>query len=142
MRWYDKYVGFKFKHLGNSIVDGIDCFNLCKYVYKQELDIDIPYVTSDFCNIVDDNWYEKTHEQFILNQATEEQGWIKVNQPAKYDLLIMSLGSTHVANHCSLYVDKDKMLQTMAKHRSWVAPYGKYYKQYTVGVYRWKTLNN
>lgn len=142
MNWYEKYTGFTYKHLGNDIDQGIDCFNLCRYVYKQELDIDIPYITSDLCNIVDENWYEKTHSQFMLDQATEDNGWIKVQEPNKYDVILMSLGSTHVVNHCSLYVARNKMLQTMLKHKSWIAPYGNYYKQYTVGIYRWKTLSN
>ena len=139
-RWYDKYTGFPYKHLGNDIEDGIDCFNLCKYVYKHELDIDIPYLTADWCNIVDEDWYTKTHDQFFLKAATEEYGWETVKEPKLYDVIVMSLGSTHVANHCSLYVDKGKMLQTMLQHKSWIAPYGTYYKQYTVGIYRWKPL--
>ena len=54
----------------------------------------------------------------------------------------MSLGSTNVTNHCAMYVDTNKILQTMINHNSWIAPYGRYYKQYTVGVYRWKSLVN
>ena len=139
-KWYEKYTGFPYKHLGNSTIDGIDCFNLCKLVYKNELSIDIPYLTSDFCNIVDENWYTKTHDQFMLKAATTEYGWTKVPEPKIYDVIVMSLGSTHVANHCALYVDTNRMLQTMLQHTSWIAPYGSYYKQYTVGVYRWKSL--
>ena len=44
----------------------------------------------------------------------------------------MSLGSSHVVNHCAIYVDLNKMLQTMINHKSWIAPYGRYYKQYTL----------
>jgi cell wall-associated NlpC family hydrolase len=140
-KWYEKYTGFPYKHLGNS-EEGIDCFNLCSMVYKKELSIDIPYLSSDFCNIVEDNWYSKTHDQYFLKGATTEHGWTKVDSPRVYDIIVMSLGSTHVANHCSLYVDKDRMLQTMSKHTSWIAPYGTYYKQYTIGIYRWKSLLN
>ena len=141
--WYDKYTGLPYKHLGYDPIEGIDCFNLCKYVYKQELDIDIPYFASDYCNIVDDDWYAKTHDQFILKAANDPSlGWVKVPEPKLYDIIVMSLGSTHVANHCALYVARNKMLQTMLKHKSWIAPYGTYYKQYTVGVYRWKTLQS
>jgi cell wall-associated NlpC family hydrolase len=141
--WYDKYTGLPYKHLGYDPIEGIDCFNLCKYVYKQELDIDIPYFASDYCNIVDDDWYVKTHDQFILKAANDPSlGWVSVTEPKLYDVIVMSLGSTHVANHCALYLERNRMLQTMLKHKSWVAPYGTYYKQYTVGVYRWKTLQN
>ena len=74
--------------------------------------------------------------------ASEEYGWVKVTEPKVYDIILMSLGSTHVVNHCAMYVDKNRMLQTMLEHKSWIAPYGRYYKQYTLGVYRWKDLQN
>lgn len=142
MTWYNNYTGFPYKHLGNSIDTGIDCFNLCRLVYKNELNIDIPYQTSDFCNIVDEDWYTKTHERWMEKAASEEYGWVKVTEPKVYDIILMSLGSTHVVNHCAMYVDKNRMLQTMLEHKSWIAPYGRYYKQYTLGVYRWKDLQN
>jgi len=142
MNWYDSYTGFPYKHLGNDTETGIDCFNLCALVFKHELNIDIPYTTSDFCNIVDEDWYSKTHERWMEKAASEEYGWAKVKEPKKYDVILMSLGSTHVTNHCALYLGDNKILQTMINHKSWVAPYGRYYKQYTIGIYRWKDLMN
>jgi len=142
MKWYDSYTGFPYKHLGLDIDTGIDCFNLCKLVYKNELDIDIPYTTQDFCNIIDEDWYTKTHERWMDQAATEQYGWVKVTEPKVYDVILMSLGSTHVTNHCAMYVDTNKILQTMINHKSWIAPYGRYYKQYTMGIYRWKNLTS
>ena len=142
MKWYDSYTGFPYKHLGLDVETGIDCFNLCKLVYKNELDIDIPYTTQDFCNIIDEDWYTKTHERWMDQAATEKYGWVKVTEPKVYDVILMSLGSTHVTNHCAMYVDTNKILQTMINHKSWIAPYGRYYKQYTMGIYRWKNLTS
>jgi cell wall-associated NlpC family hydrolase len=142
MKWYDSYTGFPYRHLGDDINTGIDCFNLCALVYKNELNIDIPYRTSNFCNIVDEDWYSKTHERWMEKAASDKYGWQKVIEPKVYDVILMSLGSTHVTNHCALYVDTNRILQTMIKHKSWIAPYGRYYKQYTIGIYRWKDLMN
>ena len=136
--WYNKYKDFPYLHLGNNAEKGIDCFNLCKLVYLNELKIDIPYTTDYFCKIVDEDWYSKTQERLFEQAATDAYGWIKVKEPQPYDIITMSLGSTNVTNHCALYVDRSKILQTMIKHKSWIAPYGNYYKQYTTGVYRWK----
>tara|TARA_B100000780_G_scaffold213710_1_gene153234 strand:+ start:167 stop:592 length:426 start_codon:yes stop_codon:yes gene_type:complete len=138
--WYDKYKDFPYLHLGNNAETGIDCFNLCKYVYLHELNIDIPYTTDDFCKIVDEDWYSKTQERLFEINANEKTGWRRVREPKPYDIITMSLGSTNVTNHCALYVDRNKILQTMIKHKSWVSLYGNYYKQYTMGVYRWKDL--
>ena len=61
--WYNKYLDFPYKHLGNDIKTGIDCFNLCRLVYKEQLGIEIPYDTADWCNIVDEDWYNKTQDR-------------------------------------------------------------------------------
>jgi len=144
MTWYNSYTGFPYRHLGNDTETGIDCFNLCRLVYKERLNINITYDTSDFCKIVDEDWYTKTHERYfeVGGADTDKYGWQKVTTPKLYDLITMSLGSTHVTNHCALYVDTNRILQTMLNHNSWVAPYGRYYKQYTTGIYRWKDLMN
>ena len=138
--WYNKYTNIPYKHLGNNPETGIDCGNLMALVYKQELNIDIPFSTSDFCNIIDDDWYLKTTEQFFeTGIKLEKPGykWKKVSEPKVYDLILMSIGDTNVTNHCALYVDRGKILHTMFNKKSWIAPYGNYYKQYTTGIYRW-----
>lgn len=143
--WYNKYIGLPFKHLGQDASTGIDCFNLCAYVLKQECGFPVGMFTSDFCNIVDDDWYLKVTESLLdigANTNRPDFRWKRVTTPAPYDVLIMSIGSTNVANHCALYVDDDKLLQTMIGRTSWVSPYGKYYKQYTLGIYRWNGLKN
>lgn len=143
MTWYNSYTGFPYKHLGDDTETGIDCFNLCRLVFNRQLDITIPYTTSDYCNIVDEDWYTKTHAQFMLDGFNNpDLGWHKVKTPQVYDIIIMNLGSSHVVNHCALYVDTNKILQTMINHKSWVTTYGRYYKQYTLGIYRWKSLMN
>ena len=138
--WYNKYKDFPYLHLGNDAETGIDCFNLCKLVYLKHLNIDLPYTTDTFCKIIDEDWYSKTQERLFEINANEKTGWRRVREPKPYDIITMSLGSTNVTNHCALYVDRNKILQTMIKHKSWVSIYGNYYKQYTTGVYRWKDL--
>ena len=136
-KWYEKYIGFPYVHLGDDPKSGIDCFNLIRYVYKNELDIDIPYDTTDFCDILDEQWYNKTHESWIDEAATIKYGWERVTKPEIFNVITMNIGSTNVTNHCALYVDKNRILQTMLDHESWIAPYGRYYIQYTMGVYKW-----
>ena len=140
--WYNKYKDFPYLHLGNNAETGIDCFNLCKLVYLNELEIDFPYTTSDFCKIVDEDWYSKTQERFFEINANEKTGWRKVKEPQLYDIITMSLGSTNITNHCALYVDRNKILQTMIDHKSWIAPYGRYYKNYTIGMFKWIGMPN
>ena len=111
-KWYEKYIGFPYVHLGDDPKSGIDCFNLIRYVYKNELDIDIPYDTTDFCDILDEQWYSKTHESWIDEAATIKYGWERVTKPEIFNVITMNIGSTNVTNHCALYVDKNRILQT------------------------------
>ncbi len=140
--WYDSYTGFPFRHLGNDPKTGIDCFNLCVLIFKEQLSINVNLLTSTFCNIVDDDWYNKTNQSFMDEFNNPVHGFVKVSKPQIYDIIVMSIGSTNVPNHCAMYVDNDKVIHTMEKHSSWISPYGTYYKQYTTGIYRWKSLNN
>ena len=86
---------------------------------------------------MDEDWYTKTHERSMDAASTEAYGWKKTEDLEEFNIITMSLGSTNVTNHCALLVEKNKMLQTMIDHKSWVAPYGRYYKNYTVGMFKW-----
>ena len=143
--WYDSYIGFPYLHLGQNPETGIDCFNLCRLVFEQELSITIPLTTADFCNIVDEDWYQKTHDQLMINATKlnrEDFSWTKVTNPEPFDIILMSMGSTNVTNHCALYVGDDKILQIMLGRKSGIWAYRGPFKQYTTGIYRWKNMNN
>src|SRR5690242_3567742 len=74
--WYKKYCDLPFKHLGTDPMTGIDCFNLCKLVYKEILSIDIPYSTNDFCQDTDEhNWYNKIIDFPMEKASTDKYGW-------------------------------------------------------------------
>jgi len=143
--WYKKYTGLPFKHLGNDIEKGIDCFNLCKYIIEKETNTIIPIITSDFCNIAEDDWYNKTNKDLFTIGAkykSTSYSWDVITLLKPLDIIIMSIGSTNIANHCALYLGNNKILHNMPDHVSWVAPYGNYYKQYTTGKFRWTFLKN
>jgi cell wall-associated NlpC family hydrolase len=137
--WYDKYVNIPYKHLGNDIVSGMDCFNLCRYIYKQELDIEIPHLSFEHCNIVDNDWYNKTNTDSFRIAVEQDNRCLSVTNPAIHDFIFMSIGSTNVTNHCAMFLGSNKIIHTMIGRSSWVSPYGTYYKQYTTGIYRWTT---
>lgn len=142
--WYDKYVGIPFKHLGND-EEGIDCYNLCRLVLKQERGITLTKPSSYYCNIVDDDWYNKINispfEQAVKKEISSGN-CKKVSIPAAFDIIIMSIGATNITNHCAIYAGNNKILQIMTQRNSWVSSYGTYYKQYTTGIYRWINSNN
>ncbi len=138
-KWYDKYLNIPYKHLGNDPKSGMDCFNLCRYIYNEETGINIPYFSFDRCNIVDDDWYNKTSDSIFENSALADNSWKRVSEPKKFDFILMSIGSTNISNHCAMYLENNKMIHNMIDRPSWISPYGSYYQQYTTGLYRWTT---
>lgn len=139
--WYDKYVNIPYKLFGTDPSTGMDCFNLLCHVFEKEKDIKIPYVSSDFLKIVDERWFLKTNEQLFL-QGSSNGDWLEVQQLKPFDMIIMSLGSTNVANHIALYLGDNKILQMIENRPSGVYEYHKYFQQYTVKKIRWKNLQN
>ncbi len=140
-QWYDYYINFPSKHLGQDPATGIDCFNLCKFVYEKELNIVIPYSSHDFCKIVDSDWSNKTHKQLFL-EASNNGDWVEIQNLKPFDIILMSVGSTNIVNHCALYVGDNKILQTIERRPSAIYNYHRYYQQYTVKKVRWKNLHN
>lgn len=135
--WYNKYLNIPFKHLGQTPESGMDCFSLCRYVYEQEKQVAIPYLSYQYCNIVDEDWYLRTSTQVFEPIIRQDARCVKVTTPQPFDFVLMSIGSTNVTNHCALYIATNKVLQIMIQRPSWVAPYRGYYEQYTTGIYRW-----
>jgi cell wall-associated NlpC family hydrolase len=137
--WYNKYLGIPYKHLGDNPVTGMDCFSLCKHVYQEQTGLTIPYASYEHCNIIDDDWFNKTTEQLFELGANGDKRWVKVSEPRSLDFILMSIGSTNITNHCALFLGNNRILHTMIGKPSWVSPYANYYKQYTTGIYRWTT---
>lgn len=134
--WLPSYLNLPYKHLGNSR-EGIDCFNLCRLVLEEQLGYNIPYTTQDSGCDVDVDWYSKTKTANILfDRANPVWGWDVVQEPQSFDVILLSIGSTNAPNHCALLLGK-QLLQISEGKTSFMSPYGRYYKQYTVRVGRW-----
>ena len=112
--WYNKYLDFPYKHLGNDIKTGIDCFNLCRLVYKEQLGIEIPYDTADWCNIVDEDWYNKTQDRPFDKGGTEAYGWKKTKHD--YEIMINNLNkkleeSNSIGNNRYIIISQEKAIE-------------------------------
>lgn len=135
--WYDKYIGTPFKHLGNDLKTGIDCFNLVLLIYKEQLNIDYNICSADFCSDEED-WYNNASDRPFFNFEDSIYNMEKVSEPQIYDIILFSIGATNCINHCAIYVDTNRILNIMENSKSRISVYGRYYKQYTQGIYRCK----
>jgi cell wall-associated NlpC family hydrolase len=140
-QWFNKYTDIPYKLFGTDPTIGMDCFTLLCYVFKEEAGVKIPYTSSDFLKMVDDQWFTKTHEQHFLN-GSKNGDWVEIDMLQPYDLILMCLGSTNVVNHVAMYVGNNKILQMIENRDSAIYDYHKYFRQYTVKKVRWKSLVN
>ena len=143
--WYKKYKDLPYEHLGLDPQKGIDCFNLIRYIYLKERNIEIPYTSRNFCNVPYEAWYFGIVDRPFKHFNDPQFGWKKVDikvtekqEPQLFDAITIILGSSNCANHCALYVGNNKIIHTMKTWgQSKDSPYGTYYRQYTEGVFRW-----
>lgn len=110
--WTDKYIGIPFKEAGRDINEGFDCFGLAKYVYKKELNADLP----DY-NV----FYRKTNDKLLKKQVIDnlvsaienaDDEWFDIktldNKPRDYDGVLIKIQG-HVI-HIGIYVNPNMIL--------------------------------
>lgn len=144
-KWYDKYVGIPFADFKNDLTTGIDCVNLTITIFKNERNININTDTSELCPLIERGWYNKLSEDIMLQFFEKYKDYfeeIDKSQLKIFDIILFSIGSTNITNHCAMYVDNNKILHTMENKKSWISPYGRYYKNYTIKAFRWKSQKN
>jgi|SRR5688572_4554953 len=141
---YNRYEGFPYKHLGNDTVTGIDCFNLCRLVLRNECKIEIPYETKDLCTDTSTNWFMHSSEFACDRFVTKELGWevIPLSKLKPFDMVLMSLGSSNCVNHTAIYLGQNRIIQIMFGYRSWLSAYASHYKNRTIKVGRWIGIPN
>ena len=141
--WWRKYEKLPYKHLGNDPKTGIDCTNLNALVLRQEKGIDVGFTSGDFCTIDNESWYNSTLKDLMLDYFDHNTDkWIRIDKDRTepFDIALISIGATNITNHCAIFVEKNKLLHIMLNKKSWVSSYGRYWRQYTVRIYRWKTI--
>ena len=132
MTWYNSYTGFPYKHLGDKIDTGIDCFNLCRLVYKEKLNINIDYDTSHFCKIVDEHTklmdkHEKVFKE-IHNELRLYNFSLDITQPPTTTTTSTSTNSVITPNITTTTSGTFKILDEIIKSKKKLDKKSKKYK--------------
>jgi cell wall-associated NlpC family hydrolase len=101
----NKYIQVPFLEKGRS-KEGWDCWGLAFVIYKDVLGIHLPLYIED---------YVSTGQKDLLgNLITEEKRkWQQVDQPQKFDLMIIRLRGRPM--HIGLYLGGGKFIQALEK---------------------------
>ena len=123
--------GYTAPLIGREFCKGsMDCYELVKDHYKQELGIDLPgYVRPEV-------WHEIGRS--ILLENFEEFGFrvIPLSDLQPNDCLMMQVGST-VPNHCAVYVGGNQILHHLQDRLSGRDIYGEYWRSRTTHALRY-----
>lgn len=122
------YKGRQFQH------GVVDCYTLIQDYYLHELGIALPDVERD------DKWWEKGQNLYLFH--LKKAGFVQVEEPQKYDGVLMAIGS-EVPNHSGVYLGDDKILHHMAGRLSGETTFGgTYWQQHLFGFFRHRSQMN
>ena len=123
--------GFKHPLVGRQFVKGVlDCYELVKDYYDQELNIDLPsYVRPEV-------WWEEGRSILLENFAAFGFREIDQSELQPNDCILMQVGST-VPNHVAVYVGDDKILHHVLNRLSGHDVYGGYWRRVSTHFLRY-----
>lgn len=97
------FVGIPFLDGGRD-VNGLDCWGLCEYFYKNYLNRYLPSYKIGAFN------YDKISKTMITEIQTPK--WIILEKPEPYSIALMKLGNTNVTvNHAGIILPNNRLLQ-------------------------------
>ena len=119
-------------YTGRQFIFGIDdCYSIIQDYYNRELGIKL----DDYYR--EDNFW-KSGKNYYMDRF-EAQGFRRVSEPQKHDLILMQL-SSDVPNHGAIYLGDDTILHHVSRRLSSTAEYSGYWKRITRIVIRHRDL--
>lgn len=106
-KYYSKYIGIPYKHLGRDY-HGVDCYGLLILYFKEQFNYDFI-----------DWWYEpdwsKKGENYFIEKR--DQYTQKVSNPRVHDIVMIYTDvQSRVVNHTGIVVEPDKYFIQAVKH--------------------------
>ena len=125
----NKYIGVPFAD-GTPSLKGANCYSLVELIYREELGIEIPNLTTLSVNS------RRVYLEF-LKQISEN--WIKIDEPELHCVVAMAYDMQHpkIVQHVGIYLGDGKVLHTINKINSHVVTLGSL-KPLIKGYYKWR----
>ena len=117
-----KYIGIPY--------DKVDCYDLCKLFYINELDTELP-----------DQSYLNNRDELEMSKVVSEckDEFQKVTDPKFGDLVLLRVWG--MPAHVGIYVDEKRILHTQDKIGSMIENIAPRWVNRIEGYYRWPSLN-
>jgi cell wall-associated NlpC family hydrolase len=126
-----RYIGIPYVDKGQDPAMGLDCWQLVRHFYRQELGVDVPDYLELYASSMD-----KASVKGCMAHAFGE--WQRVDYPAFGDVLVFRV--TDAPWHTGIYLGPGRMLHSLPGHNSCLEAYdGTRWKHRLHGVYRWNS---
>jgi cell wall-associated NlpC family hydrolase len=131
-RDFSRYVGIPYVDKGTDPAHGLDCWQLVRHFYAQELGRTLP----DYLTFYDSSLDARDVGEAMLRASPQ---WEPINPPPRFgDLLVFRILSGPW--HCGVCLDDGVMLHTDQGHGSVIEPSASLrWRHRLYGVYRWKS---
>ncbi|MEL6170578.1 MAG: NlpC/P60 family protein [Pseudomonadota bacterium] len=100
--WEQDYVGLRFLSGGRDR-SGLDCWGLCRLVYRDQLGIDLPTYGE-----ISANELRKVARQ--MRSGQDQDPWRAVGDPQAFDIAVMTGGQGRVTTHVGVMIDQKRLL--------------------------------
>ena len=91
--------------LNRPFVHGVwDCWQVCADWYKGACGLEFEAFKRD------DGWWEQADGPSLYEEAYETAGFVRVDQPHRGDMIVMTVGRTAHPNHAGIYLGTDAVL--------------------------------
>lgn len=112
MNWTEKYIGLPYKELGRD-KNGVDCYGLCKLIYKNELNIDLPdYIGIGVKRETTQELQKESNRQVQDYILKESEKWVEIptSEAKEFDFVLFSIMGYVV--HIAVLVDKNTIIHS------------------------------
>jgi proteasome lid subunit RPN8/RPN11 len=99
------------------LTNEIDCITLVIDYYKRNLNLDIPDIQHPIRQVEPEDWvshpefwkYNRRNNEYFV-ELFEERGFIRVDEPKKYDLILSDNGLIKAFSHCAVVIGDGQVI--------------------------------
>lgn len=125
--WSNNYIGIPFKYKGRT-KDGLDCWGLARLIYKNEYDISLPSLSTEYV----ENDIERISELI----AQYKEGWESVDKPSEGDIVLLKIMGS--ISHIGVAISETHFIHARDGYDSAIESFeSPYWKKRIVGYFKY-----
>ena len=136
LHWSAKYVGIPWATKGSDPSQGLDCWNLIRHVYREELAIELPSYSREYQS-------NEHHAEVEAAVAAHRGEWREIEEGCvrEFDAVLFWARKRNDSQHCGVMVSTREVLTVEGPSDSYIChldtdPVGRLWRLRLMGFYR------